>query len=482
MRLRSTLYFTNDLRLATPATADPLCYDWLSMLSGKFPRRAAAISGICVITALLSYAGRHFQLDDALIYARYVRNALQGHGLVYNLGERINALTSPFFSVLLLAASWLLHGRLLFAETLLSAGFLIAACIVAEDLARWSGVLIASTSYFYFCFGMETTLFLFLIALTFMLYSKGRLDAVPTLALLATLTRFEGALLGVVIAIDMARNRRFPRLRAFLVPALIVAAYLAFNIHFYGRLLPSSAAAKFDQGFSGFWGRWPRAFLRSPLNLFGFFRTTIYVVPVAFVLGTLGIRARQNTLMNRILLPFLGSLLAFYILLNIPAYHWYSAPFIFFLLVYALAGLPRTRAAHIVLAVVIVQCTVAGFLQLRQSDVNTNYAAISEWITAHSAPNAKIASVETGTVGWYTDRYVDDIIGLTNPKNASELRHRDLYTWLEQDKPDFVVMHTPPAFGENAAAASPLYVYEAVHFGPYSVMRRRIASDAPNQK
>jgi arabinofuranosyltransferase len=452
------------------------------MFHGKLSRQTAAISCICVITVFLSYAERHFQVDDALIYARYVRNALQGHGLVYNAGERINALTSPFFSILLLGLSWLLHGRLLLAETLLSAGFLIAACILAENLAPWSGVLIASTSYFYFCFGMETTLFLFLIVLTFLLYRKGRLDAVPTLALLTALTRFEGALLGVLIAIDMARNRRFPRLRAFLLPALIVAAYLAFNIHFYGRLLPSSAAAKFDQALSGFWGRWPRAFFRAPLILSDFFRTTIYVLPVAFVLGILGVRAWQNTLMNRILLPFLGGLLAFYVLLNLPNYHWYNAPFLFFLFVYALAGLPRTRVAYILLAVVIVQCIVAGFLKLRKSDVNTNYAAASEWITAHSASNAKIASVETGTVGWYTDRNVDDIVGLTNPKNARQLRRHDFYSWLEQDKPDFVVMHTPPAFGENAAAASPLYVYEPVHFGPYSVMRRKTASDAPNQK
>jgi arabinofuranosyltransferase len=153
------------------------------MFHGKLSRQTAAISCICVITVFLSYAERHFQVDDALIYARYVRNALQGHGLVYNAGERINALTSPFFSILLLGLSWLLHGRLLLAETLLSAGFLIAACILAENLAPWSGVLIASTSYFYFCFGMETTLFLFLIVLTFLLYSKGRLDAVPTLAI-----------------------------------------------------------------------------------------------------------------------------------------------------------------------------------------------------------------------------------------------------------------------------------------------------------
>src|ERR1700760_1310281 len=230
----------------------PLLF-WPSMFQKPASRRTAAIFLICSITALVSFAGRHFQLDDALIYARYTRNALRGMGLVFNAGEHVNALTSPLFSILLLAASWLLHGNVLLAETLLSLTFLVGACILAEELAPWSGVLLASTYYFYLCFGMETTLFLFLITLKFVLYRSGKLDLVPMVALLTALTRFEGGLLAVVIAADMWRTRHFPRMRSLLFPALVLVAYFAFNFHFYGSLLPSSASAKFSQGFSGYW-------------------------------------------------------------------------------------------------------------------------------------------------------------------------------------------------------------------------------------
>jgi hypothetical protein len=442
------------------------------MSQGVISRRTTAIVAICCIVTLLTFAVRHFELDDALIYARYVRNALNGQGLVFNPGEQVNALTSPLLAVLLLATSWLLHGHVLLAEMILSASFLAGACILAEDIAPWSGVLIASTGYFYMCFGMETTLFLFLIMLTFTLYRSDMLDLLPCMALLTFLTRFEGGLLGAIIAYDLWRNRRFPRPRAFLLPALLVVAYLAFNWHFYGKLLPASAAAKFAQGFSGLWGRWPRAFLHVNLVV-QIFHSTIYVLPVALLLAIFGVRSQRNTLMNRILLPFLGGLLAFYILFNIPNYHWYNAPFIFFLLIYAVMGVPQTRLAHILLACVIVQCIIAGVFDLRQRTRNENYVALAQWIEAHSSPGAKIASPETGTIGWYSTRNIDDIVGLTNPKNAAELRRHDFYTWLEQDKPDFVVIHTPVAFGEVAATTSPLYAYEPIHFGPIYLMYRK---------
>jgi arabinofuranosyltransferase len=442
------------------------------MRHGIISRRTTAIVVICCITALLTFAARHFELDDALIYARYVRNALNGQGLVFNPGERVNALTSPLLAVLLLATSWLMHGNVLLAEITLSAIFLAGACILAEDIAPWSGVLIASVSYFYFCYGMETPLFLFLITLTYTLYRKGKLDMVPTAALLTFFTRFEGGLLAAVIAYDLWRNRRFPRPRAFLLPALLVAAYLAFNFYFYGKLLPASAAAKFGQGFSGLWGRWPRAFLHVK-PVVQIFQHTIYLLPLAFVLGILGVRSQRSILINRILLPFLVCLLAFYVLFNIPNYHWYDAPFLFFLLIYAVIGLPQTKPAYVLLACVVVQCTVAGVLDLRGQGANANYVAVARWVDAHSSPGAKIATVETGTIGWYSDRYVDDILGLTNPKNAGQLRKRDFYSWLQQDKPDFVVMHKSPAFGEMAAAANPLYAYEPIHFGTIYLMYRK---------
>ena len=48
---------------------------------------------VIALVPALCYVSRHYQLDDALIYARYIRHALQGQGLVFNAGESVNART-----------------------------------------------------------------------------------------------------------------------------------------------------------------------------------------------------------------------------------------------------------------------------------------------------------------------------------------------------------------------------------------------------
>ncbi len=76
---------------------------------------------VVVIVCIFGYLSRRVVPEDALIYARYISNALAGNGLVYNVGEHVNALTSPLFSYLLLGSSALLHGNVLLADSLLSA-------------------------------------------------------------------------------------------------------------------------------------------------------------------------------------------------------------------------------------------------------------------------------------------------------------------------------------------------------------------------
>jgi hypothetical protein len=101
----------------------------------------------------LIFRTQSIKLDDAFIYARYIKNALDGDGLVFNAGERVNALTSPLMGYLLLILSWLLHGRVLLAEMILSTIFLASACSFAEAMVPYSGMILASTAFFYTCFG-----------------------------------------------------------------------------------------------------------------------------------------------------------------------------------------------------------------------------------------------------------------------------------------------------------------------------------------
>ncbi len=180
------------------------------------------VSIVCLVVLFFSIFSRHFVVDDGLIYARYMRNALAGQGLVYNAGQPVNALTSPVFAYLLPGLSWIFHGNVLLAEHVLFAVFSIGACALAERSFPWSGVAIASTAYFYIKIGMETTLFLFMILLVAYCYEKGRYDRLPTLLVLATLTRFEGGLLIPIVAYQAWKERRFPRIASY-APGIAIA-------------------------------------------------------------------------------------------------------------------------------------------------------------------------------------------------------------------------------------------------------------------
>src|SRR6185437_5777291 len=52
----------------------------------------------------------HHQYDDSYITYRYAINLAQGHGLVFNVGERTDA-ASSFLYALVLSCCWLLHLR-----------------------------------------------------------------------------------------------------------------------------------------------------------------------------------------------------------------------------------------------------------------------------------------------------------------------------------------------------------------------------------
>jgi hypothetical protein len=415
-------------------------------------KRVLVICGIC---AVLSVAQRTIKLDDAFIYARYIRNALDGHGLVFNVDEPINALTSPLTGYLLLAFSWLMHGRVLLAEMILSTVFLAAACSLAEALVPYSGMLLASTGFFYTCFGMETALFLLMLTVCLFLYVTGRYFWLPLACTLMTLTRFEGGLFACILLWRVWQEHRIPPLRSFVVPALTAAAYFAFNLSYYGRLLPSSTVAKILHGKSGYWG--PHAFFHLNPQIYGPFFYSAYVVPAAVILSLLAVRQFRSSPYNKTILPFLAGLFAFYAILNIANYFWYMAPFIFFGIFYAVMALPRNQVVRVVLILVIVECTVTGWISLRSSQANQSYIAVSSWLSQNTSPDAHIAALEIGTIAWYTPRYVDDILGLTNPKNAELIAHHDGVSWLERDKPDYVIIHDRPVFNEAAAANSPQY-------------------------
>src|SRR5215813_3290593 len=288
--------------------------------------RATEAVGVLVALGLVSYhafLNRRYQLDDALIYYRYVRNALAGRGLVYNPGERVNALTSPLYSYVSIAVAWLMND-VQAGQMMLGALFLGLTTVLVLALFRDMGlapygaataVLIASTRYFYETFGLETTLFLFLLTLALWLYIRDRLTACGFVLGLLVLTRGEGILLAGVLLVDHWRHRG-PRLpsRAIAAFGLPVLPHLAFTLYYYGDLLPETLVAKVAQGRSGLWGESRLLFLDIRPVYFWLFDHRPILPALLLVLAGVGVVSGWRR-------PF-PRLLAVYVLLYTGLYTW----------------------------------------------------------------------------------------------------------------------------------------------------------------
>ncbi len=414
------------------------------------------------LSALLFFAflARHSQMDDALIYLRYIRNVVEGYGLTYNAGEKFNALTSPLYTVLLVTMSFFLKS-LQAATVVLSAGFLFAASILGARLfgrgtleAVVTASLICSVHYFYQTMGMETTLFLFLAASSLYLYKQNSRWFLVTLALLV-ITRNEGVFLGLMLGTDyLLRHRALPDIKMLLLAVAIFLAPYVFNFLYYGDFVATTGSAKIGQGKSGLWGE-SGIFFRTGYFIPAFFSNSIAALITLLILTVYGAWSLRREPLAILTLLFLVLLLAFYAGFNIPAYHWYYGPFFFFALLFACRGffnlldrLMAQRPDKYRIGAMLAVSGLALFMASRLISFNEilpqqNYVATGNWLKENTLPEASVAMVEIGLVGWYSERYIIDILGLVNPHNADYVAQREFSSWLMHYQPDYLLRHEP---------------------------------------
>jgi arabinofuranosyltransferase len=420
-----------------------------------------------LIVMYFGYVWQGYQLDDALIYLRYIKNIHEGHGLVYNPGERFNGLTSPLFTFVILLTSFF-YGNLQLVSVAISVLFLLATAYFSAKLFARSRygelitiILIVSFKYFYTTIGMETTLFLFLIVLSLYLYKSNSDYFVITLALLV-ITRSEGIFLAAPICIDyLIRHKKIPKL-SYLVSGLVILALpFIFNKWYYGDFLAVTGSAKIGQGKSGFWG-YGWIFLQVDY-LFIFFSNIRSIAYALLALAGLGLILLRNDRIAILSLIFALLLLGFYGLLNIPNYHWYYAPFFLFTLIFASFTVEWftlmcwkakgiTLKSLVILALIIpMSFYFKNTMPWESNGRHESYAQIGVWLKANTPPNVSVAMVEVGTVGWYADRHIIDILGLTNPYNADFIAKGDADSWPIHYQPDYILIHNPLWIHETIA-------------------------------
>ncbi|NOS85137.1 MAG: hypothetical protein HOP31_08340, partial [Ignavibacteria bacterium] len=190
---------------------------------------------------------RNFRLDDALIYYRYIENFINGYGLVYNIGERFNAISSPLYIYVSLIAS-LITREVEVTQLILNSIFIISAGISLAylfyylnkpTLAFLSSMIFISSKYFYMTFGLESNLFVLLSVLCIVFYLKKNLWLLSVLSGLLILTRGEGLFLVLILwSIVYYEERKFSVIKYLFVIAVIVSANQIFNYIYYDSFMP----------------------------------------------------------------------------------------------------------------------------------------------------------------------------------------------------------------------------------------------------
>lgn len=225
-----------------------------------------------------------FLTDDAFISFRYARNLIDGHGLVFNPGERVEGYTN-FLWVLELAALWaVLDLRPEHVAPWLSVGLTVATLMVVlwwaarmpglqqRRLVSWMalGLLCSSATFAVWTSGggLETRQFTFLVALAVACLivradSRWGLLLASLSLSAASYTRPEGPLIAACCFSWFAATRLGTKsgkelgrdLCWLVVPFIVlVAAHFLFRYGYYGDWLPNTYYAKhvrpwYESGF-----------------------------------------------------------------------------------------------------------------------------------------------------------------------------------------------------------------------------------------
>lgn len=422
--------------------------------------------------AIFAYQNRNIEMDDALIYIRYIENFIQGKGLVYNEGVRFNGLSSPLFSYVLALsaliindaklASWLLSACLTFAAGLSLWGVFLkeTASTKMSPVFLWLGCLLfLSMPFFYLTYGFETGLYTLLSAL-FVYYSKDENYKIAgTLAALLFLTRPEGIfLIAAVGVIHLFRHRALPAFtwQIYVLPVAIVLVSFGFNYFYYGHFVAETGMAKVWQGQSGLWGEHLNFLNISYLYEWVFLKKSV-IFGFLCVTSILGIVSLGEKYINLVSLIYLALYSSFYLFFNIPNYHWYYSPYFAFLPFYAAIGTnfalsQLTSGLGLVRTILIYALCLLplGYIIFSFTCLNNiprggivPYQELGKKIARISSANSVVAAVEIGAIGYYSQREIVDILGLVNPDNARYIGERDFDEWTKQYQVNYFVAHQP---------------------------------------
>jgi arabinofuranosyltransferase len=399
----------------------------------------------------------NFTQDDAYIFFRYAKNYANGHGLVFNPGERVEGYTS-FSWTLIMALAIRLGLDPIFLSKILgfifSIGSIYFLFLISELISQRRPLVFNILAVFIIACngsfalwtlsGMETALFIFLFLVGLYAYLSERYRntyalLTPVLFVLLSLTRPEGIFLfGLTFVhrvVSSYRSKRLDVKKHFLYLGIFVFLLLPFflwRISFYGHPLPNTFYAKTGPSwvhlkmgleytvlFLRQYALWGLAliipfcvlFFRKDRFWYGYFVALIiaFIFYIAMVGGDV-------LLENRFYIPVFFLM---YLLVQETLYD-----------VYLLFGktqylrMTPTKSVSLTCVILITVLYSAwtfhhphtSILNSKKlmDDVVRNFSRTAHWINTQGVENASLATTGVGVVSYLADIEVIDMYGITD--------------------------------------------------------------------
>jgi arabinofuranosyltransferase len=471
----------------------------------KLVRRFGA-AGVMVASVLALAAGElnyaHATYDDAFIFFRYAANLADGHGLVFNPGERVEGYTSFLWTILLAPAAWFgaSNSRLGFVVFAKIAGSLMSFATVG--LIVKTGHLMSSSRRGSRSFGWVAPAFLAFEA-PFVLWSVGALETpLVTLLLLiavsfhlrdrlaeerasnsprsavtfalAALARPEVVALFAATAIfDFGRRLATRSFRANLKTDLLwvagfvvpYGAFLLWRFSYYGQWLPNTYYAKV-YGDPLVWIR-GQTYVMSALTDLGL--GIIFAASLLTFLFTRRITTKA---------AYIGILIVTHLIATATEGGDWMPGFRFIVPILPLVGLllqaaaveaencwplARMKVALAMSVAALLGCSTWMGLSAIPSSVRdvtlvpAEHEEVATWLNNHVAKGSLLALGEAGVVPYYTHLAALDFFGIvdTHIAHLRGIRHHKFdVDYVLHRKPDYVLMLALP-HGKDGKPESP---------------------------
>jgi hypothetical protein len=466
----------------------------------------SAFAAACVVRY------QSWTVDDFYITYRYAENLAAGSGFVYNPGERVFGLTDPGLGLLLALLRFVTRVPVEWLASVLFAGSLVGTVLLllrggaqvgrrAEMAAGGSLVLLSSFIWLHNGAAAPLTLCLLLAAAAL---ADTRPWAAGCLAGLAVWIRPDaGVGVAILACLLLLETRRLPWRFAVGAGLVIVLGALS-AAAWFGSFVPNTLGAKLEMaganpssaaGAERFWARGAIPFRYH----FG----PAWLLPFGIGVAGLWPLAQHGGRPGRFLVLLGGALAIVYPALGVPFFSWYILiPLIALLygvafciggivraLVQELGGVRWVRIAGACAAVCLLALVLAGFFQAAWSQFLTfnppgrlrAYKQAAEWLRQTSQPGDTIAYVEIGVLGYYSDRPIDDLMGLVTPRNRPFVASNDIVGAFLTKPSTYVIFHPRGRMGPILQAPWFRAAYKPVaHFrdeeppgGRLMVFRRR---------